>query len=194
MNWLNFCTRTEREQGASLVEFAVASTVLFSMLFAIIEMGMALYCYTFVNEAAREAARYASVRGQNSCTTDSVSDSNCNLGPTAVGSSQNTYTTQPLQTYVQGLTIPFASSTTVTATWWSPTTSGGNTVWTNQCTTQVDNLTNPTNSLLGGGNTQCNYPGHAVQVVVTYPFSIAMPFLPANTLLIKSTSEMVINQ
>lgn len=56
-----------RDEGSSLTEFALASTVLFMSLFGIFALCGALYSYVFVAEAAREASRYAIVRG-SSCT------------------------------------------------------------------------------------------------------------------------------
>lgn len=56
-------TFRRRERGSSLVEQALILTFLLSMLFAIIDFGRALYTYHFVSNAAREATRWASVRG-----------------------------------------------------------------------------------------------------------------------------------
>jgi Flp pilus assembly protein TadG len=55
--------RLGNEEGATLVEFALASLALIMMLFGIIEFSFAFYSYNFAAEAAKEAARYASVRG-----------------------------------------------------------------------------------------------------------------------------------
>jgi len=55
------------EEGSALVEFALSSIVLFMTLFGLMAVCTALYSYLFVSEAAREASRYAIVRG-NSCT------------------------------------------------------------------------------------------------------------------------------
>src|SRR6266849_2033255 len=52
-----------RAQGSTLPEFAFVLPVLFAMLFGIIDFGRALYAYHFVSDAAREATRWASVRG-----------------------------------------------------------------------------------------------------------------------------------
>lgn len=51
------------EEGAALVEFALSSIVLFMTLFGLMAVCTALYSYVFVAEAAREASRYALVRG-----------------------------------------------------------------------------------------------------------------------------------
>jgi Flp pilus assembly protein TadG len=170
------------EEGAAVVEMAIALTVLMALMFGIIQMCLMFYCMNFAAEAAREATRYASVRGQNSCSTTSSSFTDCNLGPTTTGN--------PIQTYVQGLGLPFASGMTASATWWSPTATSAPT-WTLACTTLSDGTASPLGA--GTGN-QCNYPGHAVQVTVSYPFPIQIPFVPASTLTVTSTSMMVINE
>jgi hypothetical protein len=173
--------RLECEQGAAIVEAALSISVLVILIFGIIQMCMLAYCANFAAEAAREGTRYAVVRGQNSCTGFTAFP-NCNLGPTTNGSN-------PVQTYIRGLGFPFANSMSSTTTWWSPTATTGNT-WTVACTTLIDTSSS---SILGSSGSQCNYPGHAVRVTVSYPFPIQIPFLPASTLTVRSTSMMVIN-
>src|SRR4051794_4143568 len=56
------------ESGATMVEFAFATTILFALVFGIIQISMALYSYHFTADAAREATRWAIVRGSLSCT------------------------------------------------------------------------------------------------------------------------------
>jgi Flp pilus assembly protein TadG len=53
----------EEAPGSTLTEFALVLPLLFAMLFGIIDFGRALYAYHFVSDAAREATRWASVRG-----------------------------------------------------------------------------------------------------------------------------------
>jgi Flp pilus assembly protein TadG len=55
------------EAGSALVEFAVASVIILTVLFGIIDMGRALYSYDWVSDAARRGSRYSMVRGQESC-------------------------------------------------------------------------------------------------------------------------------
>ena len=96
-----------RSDGAAIIEFAVASAVLMPVLFGIIEMSLAFYSFNFVAEAAREATRYAAVRGSTSClNTPGLAD--CNFTTSA-----------PLQTYVRGLGLPGANNVTVTVSWLS---------------------------------------------------------------------------
>jgi Flp pilus assembly protein TadG len=51
------------ERGGTLTEFAFILPVLCMCLFGVIDFGRALYSYHFVSDAAREASRWASVRG-----------------------------------------------------------------------------------------------------------------------------------
>jgi Flp pilus assembly protein TadG len=56
-----------RERGSELVEFAFVVIILFTLIFGIIGFAQAAYTYHFVSNVAREATRYASVRG-SACT------------------------------------------------------------------------------------------------------------------------------
>jgi len=96
------------------------------------------------------------------------------------GSSCSTYgrfttgcgaTPAQVQTYVQGLGFPgiTAGNMTVTTTW--PTTGSA-------CTPTA---------------IPCDNPGNLVKVVVSYQFPLTIPFVPARTLTMTSTSQMVIS-
>jgi Flp pilus assembly protein TadG len=56
-----------KQRGSTMVETALMLSVLLVMMFGIIGFGHALYTYHFVSNAAREATRWASVRG-HTCT------------------------------------------------------------------------------------------------------------------------------
>jgi Flp pilus assembly protein TadG len=56
-----------KQCGSTMVETALMLSVLLVMMFGIVGFGHALYTYHFVSNAAREATRWASVRGQT-CT------------------------------------------------------------------------------------------------------------------------------
>jgi len=101
-------------EGATLVEFAVSCLILLPMFFGFIETCMAFYTYNFVSDAAREASRYAMVRG---ATCTGLPD--CNITTAA-----------PLQSYVVSLPYPglnpsnlvvavkfWKASTTLPMTW-----------------------------------------------------------------------------
>jgi len=147
------------DTGATLVEFALSVSILVMMLFGIIEACFGLYACNYVSDAAREATRYAIVRG-SSCT-----------GMSDCGATQ-----AQIQTYVSSLTYPGidVNNVTVTATWLSL------------------NSTPPTAWTACAG--QCNAPGNAVQVQVTYPFALNIPFWKKSTVNLNSTSQAVISQ
>jgi len=87
------------EQGSSLVEFALCSSVLFMSLFGIMGLCGALYSYVFVAEAARDAARYALVRG-----SDCTGFSDCDISPAQIN------------TYVKSLGHPGLNTNNLAAT------------------------------------------------------------------------------
>lgn len=66
------------EDGSQLVEFALAATIFFTLIFGVIEFSLAIYAGNFVAIAAQQGTRYAMVRGgdwTNSCAT--VSSYSC---------------------------------------------------------------------------------------------------------------------
>jgi Flp pilus assembly protein TadG len=115
------------EEGATLVEFAFASMIFVMILFGIIEVSLAVYSYDFVSEAARDAARYAIVRGAN-----------CKYMPDC-GATNST-----IQTHVQSLNYPGinTSNLTTTTVWYSHATAPPNMTWTTCGTTQCDAIGN----------------------------------------------------
>ena len=52
----------KNDSGASLVEFAFVASILFALVFGIIEFGWYLYGYIAVTSAAREGARVAIIK------------------------------------------------------------------------------------------------------------------------------------
>jgi Flp pilus assembly protein TadG len=110
------------ESGSALVEIAVASAVLFTMMFGIIQFSLAHYVYLYLPYVAREATRYAIVRG-SSCTS---------FGSACPASATD------IQNYVESLKYPVidASLITVTTTW--PTTGP-------TCTPSINPCNNPGN-------------------------------------------------
>lgn len=64
--------RDKRDQGASLVEFAVLAPLLVLLVFGIIEFGWKLGQLNDVRHAVREGARFAAVNGGTNDEIDSV--------------------------------------------------------------------------------------------------------------------------
>jgi Flp pilus assembly protein TadG len=60
--------------GHSYLEFSVSAVPLLLFLFGTINLTLAVYAYNFTSYAAREAARYAAVRGSSSPTPAATTD------------------------------------------------------------------------------------------------------------------------
>ena len=78
-----------------------------------------------------------------------------------------------VQTYLRSLTYPGINTNSITATTTFPAAGSA------ACTPSV---------------TPCDNPGNLVQVTVSYQFPLSIPYLPAQTLTMTSTSQMVISQ
>lgn len=157
------------EEGSGAVEMALSCTVLVAMLMGMFEMTLGIYAGHYTSDAARQATRYAMVRGSNSCA-NTPNLSNC--GATAA----------EIQTWVRSLSYPgiVTSSVTVTTTWYTASTTepthGNTTTWT-KCTTGT-----------------CNIPGNLVKIAVNYPLTFSIPFSKSISLNLTSTSQVVIAQ
>jgi Flp pilus assembly protein TadG len=159
--------RASDERGATLVEVALCSVILFAFVFGIMDMSLAIYGYHFISDAAREGTRYAIVRGWDA---PSVAGTAC----ASYTSSACTVSSAQIQQYVKSFSFPGVSEglMTVTPSW--STYPGGV-----ACTPP---------------SATCNIPGNLVTVHVQYAFPIAIPFMTHRTLTMNSTSAMVISQ
>lgn len=129
------------ETGSELLEFALCANVFFAFIFGFMEVCVVLLMMNSVTESARQAARWASVRGANSSVTVN--------GTTSCGNPN--ITTCPaqgsdVQTFAKGL--PGMSAATVTVNWC-------NSDGTTGCTTSPSNAK----------------PGNIVKVKVSYKFA-----------------------
>lgn len=94
-------------------ETALVMTVLCALLFGIIDCGRLLFAYSFVTDAAREGARWAMVRGSQSCTYSSNTLPQCDA------------TVAQVQSYVKGLTYGSVSGSSLSVTAGYPTCVSG---------------------------------------------------------------------
>jgi Flp pilus assembly protein TadG len=159
--------RGRGESGSALVEMALSAGLILAIFFCVIQFGYALYAYQYVTEVARELTRYSIVRG-SACSGGMP---NCDFYDTGA----------TLQSYVQGTYISPGidmSKVTVTTTWYQPVYNSDNTV----------------SSFTSSSGSGCNKPGYAMKATVSYPFLLAVPFLPNRTLSVSSSSVMVISQ
>ena len=152
------------DEGSAIVEMALASMIFLAMLIGAFQSMLALYTFNYVSDAARQASRYAIVRGSTSCT-NTPSLSNCNA------------TGDQIQSHVKSIPYPGInlSKLTITTSWL--TASGTVPATWSACTSGT-----------------CNAPGNIVQVTATYKFPLSIPFVPKSTPTLTSTSNMVISQ
>ncbi|HEY4380500.1 MAG TPA: TadE/TadG family type IV pilus assembly protein [Acidobacteriaceae bacterium] len=155
---------TRGQEGSSLIETALASSVLLLLIFGIFQMSFALYSYHCICEVAREGSRYAIVRGSTSCTnTPTLTD--CNASAAAI------------QTFVKSLNYPGINSQSMTVvSGWARVNGTLPATWSD-CSPAV-----------------CNTPGNMVKVQVNYQLPLSIPFWRATTFTLTSTSQMVIAQ
>jgi Flp pilus assembly protein TadG len=90
-----------RDEGGSLIEFAVTLPVLFGLIFCFMETCMALYTYEMISNSARQGTRYAMVRG---AACPSATNPTCEV------------TAAQVNTYVSGLGWPNVGGGQVTPT------------------------------------------------------------------------------
>jgi Flp pilus assembly protein TadG len=162
-----------RERGTALVEFAVVITILLTLMFGIIDFSRAMYAYHFVSNAAREATRYASVRG-SACTTWA---SACPAADTDITS------------YVQSI-VPSGIYVSSVTTGTPPSTAGALGVTTTWPATTGSGVT-----CLTASQTKIKFPGCVVTVKVQYNYGFSLPYLTSlSKMNMTSTSRFVISQ
>jgi Flp pilus assembly protein TadG len=159
--------RSVRQRGTTLVEFAFVIITFTTFLFGIVGFGHALYTYHFLNNAAKDASRWAAVNGYT-CN----SDSSCN-GTAPMNNGQasatdiDTYVRSHVPTGINGAVGANAASTPlkVTVAWTAPAGASPPI-----CT-----------AVTGGVGPFSNYPGCTVNVTVSYAFNFILPLLPTST-------------
>ena len=162
------CAGVLREEGSSLVEMALSCSILLALILGIAQLSLFFYAYHFVSDAAREATRFAMVRGGN-CITN-VRQAYCSPTDTNAAGADN----GDIQAYVRGLGYPFAQSLNTATTWYT--------------------ISGATFSSCGTTPSGCNTPGSMVQVRVSYTLPIAIPFWAKTTIPMSSTSAQVVQQ
>jgi Flp pilus assembly protein TadG len=166
--------RFRGQRGAALVEYAFTFIFSMTLFLGIMEFGHALYAYHFVNNAAKEATRWAAVNGAN-CNYDS----SCNgTAPMNNGPAKSA----DVNTFVQNHIPPGIDTTKVTTTACGLADTGACAASTPKfCTTAV-----------GTQPATANAPGCTVEVTVSYSFSFIFPLIPGGPIVMSSTSDMVI--
>jgi Flp pilus assembly protein TadG len=174
------------EQGSALVEFSAVVTVVLMAMFGIMDFSRAMYAYHFVSNAAREATRYASVRGST------YSSTSCTNPPPVAYACRATQAN--ITSYVQGIVpsgIYVSSANTSCA---APTAVGQLnvcTTWPGTAPPGSTGACNATSPSSTGDN-----PGCLVKIQVQYLYGFTLPFVSksVSSMNISSTSDMVISQ
>jgi Flp pilus assembly protein TadG len=91
----------QSESGGSQIEFVLSLTALMTFVFAVMEICMVFYTYGMISESAREATRYAIVRGSTCLTSSSTS---CTASATTISN------------YAKGLGFPNIGGGTLAVT------------------------------------------------------------------------------
>ncbi|MFZ0311353.1 MAG: TadE family protein [Candidatus Korobacteraceae bacterium] len=84
--------KPNKEAGTALVEFALSTVLVLTLIFAVIDFGRAVFAYVWVAHTARVGARYAMVTGSDCVYPNG---SSCQIN--------NTQLTSYLQTSAQGI-------------------------------------------------------------------------------------------
>jgi hypothetical protein len=152
------------ESGSMLLEASVGLVVILAVLCGILEFSRALFVNDFIGIAARQATRYAMVRG--SSWNGVACSQQMSFGCTATG--------QDVTNFVSSITPNGINNANlrVLVTWPGTTATGA------QCSAP----------------SKTNSPSCMVQVKVTYPFSFMLPALPSNLVTFTTVSQAVIAQ
>lgn len=81
------------DRGAALVEFALSSILFFTVLFGVMDFGLAIWRYNMTADLAQEGVRWASVHGSHSTSPASTSDVQTYVQSRALGMSVTVTTT-----------------------------------------------------------------------------------------------------
>jgi Flp pilus assembly protein TadG len=152
------------EEGSTLVETALTFGILLMTIIGLFQISLAVYAYHSLSELAREATRYAAVRG-----SDCIGFADCGIDNSGI------------QQHLRNTLFPAIkpANLTTNTTWYSIT---------------LDPSAATPTAIITPCAGVCNAPGNQVRIQVKYDFPLNIPFMPARTLKMSSTSAMIISQ
>ena len=159
------------DAGGTIVEMAISSVILFSMVFAVFEVTMACYTYNAVSQAARETARWGMVRGTK-CSTYTPGQDHC--GATRANLEDHAKASTAIN-----WSVCTTSNPCLTATYLKGTTVSGSSTSTSWAT------------CAGGCSAD---PGNLLVVTITYPYALTVPMVNTFNINLTSTSQVVVSQ
>jgi hypothetical protein len=170
--------RGRSERGASLVEYAFVAILFMTILFGVSGFGHALFVYHHVNNAAKEATRYAAVRGYLCDKNETVPS--CAATNSATGNAGPT-TAADVTAYVASITPQSINAAQFAVSVCG--VSGSSACAASAATGPVvctANVTDPiTNAVIQAQ--EVNYPGCTVSVQIGYAYQLLFPLLPSVT-------------
>ena len=89
-----FPAKWRREDGSSLIEFAIVSFLLIMVLLSVVEMSRFILVYTTMADAARAGVRYAMVHGgdlTSGASTPDTGKTSCTTGCTGIATVVQNY-------------------------------------------------------------------------------------------------------
>jgi Flp pilus assembly protein TadG len=152
------------ESGSELVEFALSAGIVLMFILGIVEASLLLYTEHFVTNAARDASRYAMVRGSSWNPTACAAA----LSYSCVASNANV--TQFVENSLPGGID--VTKLNVTTSWLGFTPAN-----------------EPCDTVNGKNSPSC-----AVKVTVSYKFNLFVPYIPLTTVVLSSTSIAAISE
>lgn len=172
---LRFHTRRRlgSESGGTLVETALSLSLLFLLVFGILEGSLAIYSYHYLSHAAKAGARYAIVRGSDwtdGCTD--YTDAACIA------------TNDQISDYVKNIGLPGIDSNKIQVSV--------------KCAKITTTAKTATLGAFGAYGSSCNAATNIVQVTVSYPFSVPIAGINGSctssptSFCMSSSSEMTI--
>jgi len=178
--------RALNERGTATYEFAFVVIIMMTLVVAVMDFSHAMYAYHFVSNAAREATRYASLRGSTfsstTCTFPSVVyDCETNSADIKAYVQSIIPPATPVSSASSSTTIPCPTSSTVGQLYVCAQWGGVPTGATGTC---------PSNPADG------QHPGCLVKVQVQYTYGFFIPFVSQKmgSITFTSTSDTVIQQ
>jgi Flp pilus assembly protein TadG len=97
--------RARRERGETLIEFAIGASLLFAVIFGVLQFGWAVWQYNLVADLAQEGARYGAVHGSTASSVATSSDISSYVTTRAIGMTVTTSASWPLGGNTPGSTV-----------------------------------------------------------------------------------------
>jgi Flp pilus assembly protein TadG len=154
--------RKRSEKGAVLLEYAFIFIMFLTLIFGICGFGHALFVYHTIDHVAKEATRYATVRG-HACGNDG----SCVASNSASGTAGPTSTTD-IKAFVASITPPSIDSSKFTYSICGTSDTSACAASPAVCSSTVN----------GVGPLANGSPGCVVSVQVAYPYAFIFPFIP----------------